>query len=411
MDTSYSRAPEAGRAGDAGDACALGYAPLVDRRRRAVGIRFTLELADSSRCDDIRAHFDAAWPESAAPVVLALSGAGSALEFTLGSRPAPRNAIVEIDAAALANANEAQAAQELVRRGWSLALRGCPAAPLPAELRGAIAFIVVDPVSDAPFDLEAFGLGALRVQRLVIGARSVEDLDRAFQGGATASVGWPIGDPKHHRARPLQAAQATVIDALQLARRDAPAEDIDACMKHDPALAFKLLRLVNSSAFGNRTQITSLKQAVMLMGYRKLTRWLALLLATASSDVDSQPLMHLSVRRGLFLDQLREMHADAALGDDLFVTGAFSMLDYITGVAFDRLFELIALPEAVVDALASRRGRYAPFLDLVEAIERSDAPAIREHGRAAGIEPDLRNRALLAALASANSIEASGGLG
>jgi len=67
-------------------------------------------------------------------------------------------------------------------------------------------------------------------------------------------------------------------------RDDADIAKIDATLKRDPALAFKLLRLVNSAAFGLPVQITSFQHAVMMLGYKKLMRWLSLLLATASKD-------------------------------------------------------------------------------------------------------------------------------
>src|SRR4029434_1757844 len=79
---------------------------------------------------------------------------------------------------------------------------------------------------------------------------------------------------------------------------------IDAVLKRDPALAFKLLRLVNSAAFGLPVQITSFQHAVMMLGYKKMMRWLSLLLATASKEVNTFPLMHASIRRGLFMERI-----------------------------------------------------------------------------------------------------------
>jgi EAL and modified HD-GYP domain-containing signal transduction protein len=205
--------------------------------------------------------------------------------------------------------------------------------------------------------------------------------------------------------RSLQPGQSVIIDLIRLVQEDAPAAKIDAVLKRDPALAFKLLRLVNSAAFGLPVQVTSFQHAVMMLGYKRLMRWLSLLLATASKEINTFPLMHASLRRGLFLENIGALDHDAAVRDELFITGAFSMLDRITGASFEHLFSMISLPEGVVDAVMRREGPYAPYLNLIEAIEDSDPISIvRElDGLAMSVAPC--NDALLKALGAANLIE------
>jgi EAL and modified HD-GYP domain-containing signal transduction protein len=58
-------------------------------------------------------------------------------------------------------------------------------------------------------------------------------------------------------------------------------------LKNDPTLAFRLLRYINSPAFGLRVEVTRFRHAIMLLGYQRLKRWLALLLASASKDRDA----------------------------------------------------------------------------------------------------------------------------
>jgi EAL and modified HD-GYP domain-containing signal transduction protein len=233
----------------------------------------------------------------------------------------------------------------------------------------------------------------------------VADVDAAFTRGATASVGWPLDDAQHRQARPLQPGQAVVLELLRLVRDDAELPKIESTLKRDPALAFKLLRLVNSAAFGLPVQITSFQHAVMMLGYKKMMRWLSLLLATASKDANTFPLMHASIRRGLFLEFLGAGEGQTELRDELFITGAFSMLDRITGAPFPQLFELIALPENVSDAIVHKKGPHAPFLTLIEAIERSDPIAISRQVDALAVPIAACNQALLKAMSTANSLD------
>jgi EAL and modified HD-GYP domain-containing signal transduction protein len=246
---------------------------------------------------------------------------------------------------------------------------------------------------------------ARRVPFIITGVQAVADVDAAFERGATASVGWPLDDAQHRSARPLQPGQAVVLELLRLVRDDAELVKIDATLKRDPALAFKLLRLVNSAAFGLPVQITSFQHAVMMLGYKKMMRWLSLLLATASKDANTFPLMHASIRRGLFLEYVGADDSQSEMRDELFITGAFSMLDRITGAPFEQLFELISLSENVTDAIVRRQGPYAPYLALIESIERSDPIGLSKQIDALAMPVAACNQALLKAMSAANTLD------
>jgi EAL and modified HD-GYP domain-containing signal transduction protein len=389
---------------------AICYAPLIDSKRKAIGTRLTvLSTRPQERppVGAVLAALNSVWPESSAPVLVAPLDAdfdASAHQWV----PA-KNAILEVPSVSLRDPDVQLIAQRLFRDGKRLALRGRPDSPLPPALLACFEYALIHIAEDrrAGADLERATNGALRRMPFIItGVQTVADIDAAFARGAAASVGWPLDDAQHRQARPLQPGQAVVLELLRLVRDDAELSKIEATLKRDPALAFKLLRLVNSAAFGLPVQITSFQHAVMMLGYKKMMRWLSLLLATASKDANTFPLMHASIRRGLFLEYLGAGEGEAELRDELFITGAFSMLDRITGAPFEQLFELIALPENVVDAIVRRKGPHAPFLTLIEAIERSDPIGISRQLDELAVPIGACNQALLKAMSAANTLDA-----
>jgi len=107
----------------------------------------------------------------------------------------------------------------------------------------------------------------------------------------------------------------------------------------------------------------------MMLGYKKLMRCFRCCLRRLK-DSNTLPLMHASIRRGMFLEIIGSDENQTELRDELFITGAFSLLDKITGAPFAHLFELISLSESIVDAIVRHNGPYAPYLTLIEAIER-----------------------------------------
>jgi EAL and modified HD-GYP domain-containing signal transduction protein len=115
--------------------------------------------------------------------------------------------------------------------------------------------------------------------------------------------------------------------------------------------------------------------------------------------------MHASIRRGIFLETIGATASQGEVRDELFITGAFSLLDRITGAPFPHLFELISLSETIVEAILNRAGPYGAYLTLIEAIERSDPIAIRKKTEELAIPTARCNEALLKSLASAQLLD------
>ena len=392
---------------------AICYAPLVDKNRKAIGTRVTtlsMNAADRLPIGDVLHALNDIWPEASAPVLVAPLDA----EFNDSAHDwdPPKNALLEIPGAMLRDPAVQTLAQELFRDGKRLALRGRCEVSLPPALMSCFEYALIHINEDRRKGADGAPLapppGVMRkVPFIITGVQTVADVDAAYARGAVASVGWPLDEAQHRgEAKPLQPGQATVLELLRLVRDDAPVMKIEATLKRDPAIAFKLLRLVNSAAFGLPVQITSFQHAVMMLGYKKMMRWLSLLLTTASKDANTFPLMHASIRRGMFLELLAGEDSDAETRDELFITGAFSLLDRIVGAPFEQLFTLISLPENVVDAISRRDGPHGGYLAIIEAIERSDPVGLGRLLDELAMPVSVCNQALLKALAMANTLDA-----
>lgn len=386
------------------------YAPLIDKNRKAIGTRLTMlsvHAGERLPVGQVLTALNEVWPDSKGQVLVAPLDANfdeSALTWQQ-----PKNAILEIPSVTLRNPEAQTIVQKLFRDGKRLALRGRAEIPLPPALLScfecALVHIADERRRDPDGRVAAHAGAARRIPFIITGVQSVEEIDAAFERGAQSSVGWPLDDTQHQQARPLQPGQAVVLELLRLVRDDADVSRIDSTLKRDPALAFKLLRLVNSAAFGLSVQITSFQHAVMMLGYKKMMRWLSLLMTTASKDANTFPLMHASIRRGLFLEFIGAEDNQSELRDELFITGAFSLLDRITGAPFDQLFELISLSENVVDAVVRKQGPYAPYLALIEAIERSDPLVIQKRLDELALPVATCNEALFRAMAAASTLD------
>jgi EAL and modified HD-GYP domain-containing signal transduction protein len=143
----------------------------------------------------------------------------------------------------------------------------------------------------------------------------------------------------------------------------------------------------------------------MMLGYKRLKRWLALLLATASKDVNLKPVMFAAVRRGLLMEELVRSSGDEEMRNEMFICGVFSLLDRMFQQPFAQLLDTIPVPERVQQALAESTGPYQPYIELVQAVEGESLFDFREAADKLMMSVSEINRALLRALMSASELE------
>ena len=239
----------------------------------------------------------------------------------------------------------------------------------------------------------------------VEGARSLGEVDGYFEQGARGVVGWPR-EADRSAGRDIRAEVPVVVDLMNRVERQEPLENLERALKTDPTLVFRLLRYINSAALGLRVEVTALRQALMLLGYLPLIRWLSrMLLEAAAKEAASRPLVYLSVRRGFLMERIGAVSGHPAASQEMFLCGMFSLLDVLLRRPLGELVATLPLPERVRSSLLEPDGPYSLHLRWVEVAEGSSPSAIREALGALRISPRAANLAVLQALASACTLD------
>lgn len=248
-------------------------------------------------------------------------------------------------------------------------------------------------------------LGAFaNVQVLAEKVETQENFKEYFDAGLQLFQGYYFARPQTVSAKVVNPAYATVLRLIDLVNKHAEVPAIEEVLKQDPTLSFKLLRYINSSGFGLMTEITSFRHAVVILGYKKLLRWLVLLLATTPGSSAASSQARVAITRGRMMELLAHGHMSAEDCDNAFVVGVFSMLDAMLGVPLDRALQEISLGEQVMLALRARQGNFGPYLQIVLACEREDWEEIDLHAGLLGLSQRAVAMAHLEALAWAENL-------
>jgi EAL and modified HD-GYP domain-containing signal transduction protein len=388
----------------------FGYAPLIDRHKAITALRLTVFPVRPEvlpEADELLAELAAAWPDPALRVSLNI--VGEALLDALLRSELPLNLMLEVPAFMASDPAHSAALIALYQRGNTLLIKGRPLAPLPREVLPCFAYSIIDLADERRDGMPPPGGVSRNIPHMQAGVRTRAEMADAFGRGAIAVLGWPIDDAAPPRSLGGRGAQPELQAVMELINRVDRQESIDrleAVMKTDPTMAFRLLRYINSPAFGLAVEVTSFRHAIMLLGYQRLKRWLALLLAAGSRDPSQKPTIYAAVRRGLLMEELGR---DGGCNDDqrgeLFICGVFSLLDRLLGQPFADLLRSIPTTEAVRAALVDGSGPHLSYLTLVQAIESASIIDIRAATDALMMTPARVNQALLAALVAARQLD------
>lgn len=268
-------------------------------------------------------------------------------------------------------------------------------------------------------DLQAFALQeaqalvkfARTYTRAEIVAEKVEtaaQFERMRDLGVKYFQGYWFAQPDLVRAQTIRPSQATILQLINLVRKQASTTEIEDLLKKDLTLSFNLLRFINSSGFGLSCEVTSFRHAVMILGMKKLFRWAALLMTTSRGSGAPPAVGQTAVVRGRLMELLAAELLSPEECDNAFVVGVFSLLDVMLGVPLAKALESIALPQPVTNALLHGTGVFAPFLELTKACESGDDAAFAHSANALQLTNHQVNWAHLQALNWAEDLQAPG---
>ena len=170
------------------------------------------------------------------------------------------------------------------------------------------------------------------------------------------------------RLNPSLATISKIINMLL--SNDPDTEDIENEFKHDVALSLSLLRLV-SSPFYWGSHVTTIREAIYIIGVNDLWRWLTILVYTDfTQDPKNNVLVNTAIIRARFSELLMSK-AEPGVKSEMFIIGMFSLLDVLLHIPMPSIVEQLKFPKDMANALIKREGLYGEVLRTVIAFEKN----------------------------------------
>lgn len=269
--------------------------------------------------------------------------------------------------------------RELKEKGFSIALDDHVYAPVYEPLYEIVDVIKVDLMRTGMERLRA-ELETFRHWKPKLLAEKVETHEQYEQCealGFTYFQGYYFARPVVLTRTRVDVGRIAIIKLFNQLVAEVDIDELENTFKQNPNLIINLLRLVNSVSVGLKSRITSMRHAIMVLGYHQLRRWAMMaLFANTAQAVGDNPLLVMAATRARLMELIISEQPTALLDreypDRAFMTGILSLADALLKMPIEEVVAPLNLNEDVRQALLAREGELGILLQLVEKIERDD---------------------------------------
>lgn len=146
--------------------------------------------------------------------------------------------------------------------------------------------------------------------------------------------------------------------------------EIEAIIKSEASLCYRLLRYLNSAAFAFAAEIHSVRHALSLLGEREVRRWIRLVAMMGAGKGKSSELVFSALLRGRFCELLSPK---IQRGDsDLFLMGLLSVMDAILELPMMKILEQLPVDHEIRSVLSGGASQLRPAYQLMLARESGE---------------------------------------
>jgi EAL and modified HD-GYP domain-containing signal transduction protein len=226
-----------------------------------------------------------------------------------------------------------------------------------------------------------------------------EEFQEALDAGYELFQGYFFCKPEMLKSKDVGATKTSLAMLIcEVNRPDFDFDSVEKIIKQEVALSVKLLRYLRSAGFGWRHEVTTIAQALRILGERATRKWASLVAVTMMGDDKPQELVTASLIRAQFCEEVGAKLAGGDRGADLFLVGLLSTLDAMLDRPLGDLLDEMSLKDDVTSALRGDDSILAECLAMVVAYDRGDWDAVDVLAAKTGVDsttlPGAYNRSV-----------------
>ena len=284
----------------------------------------------------------------------------------------PDKIVVEVLEDVEAEDDVVEACRELTEGGYEIALDDFEYRPSLVALFPFTSIVKIDfratPINEIQSYVEK--LSEFPVKFLAEKVETYEEFQTALTMGFDYFQGYFFSKPQVISQKDISPSRLNLLRIMaEVNKEDFKFEELEKLIRRDVSISYKLLRYINSAYFRRLKEISSIKQAIILLGEMGIRRFLSLITMSRLASDKPDELIRTSIIRARLCEQLGKVCPKDIDPSELFTLGLFSLIDAILDNHMQNIMENLPLSEPIKVALVQRKGLLAQFLELTKAYE------------------------------------------
>jgi c-di-GMP-related signal transduction protein len=284
-------------------------------------------------------------------------------------------AVIELREDIVVDAEVVEICRDLHQRGYMLALddfvEGSSAEAL-LPFANIVKLDVLAPPAHA-WQRAARRFAALGKQVVAERVETTDVVTRAKMSGCGLFQGFFFCRPATASVKAVPARRLAYLQFFAaLNRPDLNLDMLEDLVKHDVSLTMRVLRSINSAAFGIGREVTSLRHALVLLGVHQVRMWASVWAMAGVNTGGTPEAVSVAILRARSCEALGKAWAGGDAAGDLFLLGMCSMLPAILDQPLERAIADLPLTPAVRAALNGEASPMRSLLDAVLAYEQGE---------------------------------------
>lgn len=264
---------------------------------------------------------------------------------------------------------------------------------------------LITPTGERARVIQQFG-GRADLQFLAEKVETEQDFQEAVRAGYSYFQGYFFSKPVIIARRSIPFARLSAFQLLKAV--NAPGFDlsqVESIIREEVAFSYQLFKYINSSAFGFRQEINSIRQALVLLGQRELQKWSSLIALRSMGQEKPPELLTASLLRAHFSELIAQHLKLGSMAADAFLTGLLSLMDAVLDQPMAEIITELPLQKEIKAALIGNSNVYRDILNLCIAYERAEWDGIFHWADKLGLDESELPGLILSALAAVGSTE------
>lgn len=200
-----------------------------------------------------------------------------------------------------------------------------------------------------------------------------EEFTEAVNLGYTYFQGYFFSKPVIFSGEDIEVNKISEMQILLNLKKDnLDFDELEDIIKRDIALSYKLLKVVNSPAFGIPTEITSLKQALVILGERRVYQYIYMMSLINMSSGKNKVLLESNVTRAKFGELLANKAGLDAKASDIFIMEILSNIDCFINRPLEGILSELPVSREIKEALVDKKNQLYNFHKLILSYQQGE---------------------------------------